>query len=309
MKIYYLAILLFLFSCTHKTGGAESGAEGGDEDAKVHTKTPVTISQVALAPISEFIDLNAQTQYIKKNGVHSSSTGYLDKILVQLGNHVHKGQVLFLLKTKEANALGNNLFPNDTSLRFSGLIKIKASQEGYITSMYHQLGDYVLEGDSLCSIVDRNSLVWMIHVPFEWAKYIHMGPCQIQLPDSRWVPGNLFQKSPVMDMVSQTETYMARVNSGENLPENLIGKVRIYKENRKTALTLPKSAILTNEEETEFWVMKLVRDTLAIKVPIQKGIETNSQVEILGNTLKMGDKIITTGNYGLPDSSTVFIQK
>lgn len=303
--LIHLFLTAILLSCNSKPI-ADDAEEGKDPKSK----TPVIISSVSMAPISESIQLNAVSSFIGKNEVRSISVGYLNKIHVQFGDPVHKGQILFDIKTKEASALGNNLFPKDTSLQFSGILHIRASQDGFVTSIHHQIGDFVQEGDSLCTIVNRNSLVFMINVPFEWSRYVHIGMhCSIKLPDGRTVPGTLYQKVSIMDLSSQTQNYMVKIDKQENLPENLIAKVEISKENKKSTLSVLKSAILANEEETQFWVMKVVHDTLAVKVNIQKGIENSERVELLGNTLKPGDPVIISGNYGLPDSSTVFIQK
>jgi len=306
-NLIYLFSIIILFSCNSKPGSA---SEDEGKEKAVHSRTPIQISTVSFAPISESIQLNAVSSFIQKNEVRSISVGYIEKIHFQLGDPVHKGQILFDLKTKEANALGNNLFPKDSSLKFSGILHIKASQDGFVTSVHHQIGDFVQEGDSLCTIVNRNSLVFLINVPFEWSKYVHLGMhCTIKLPNGGMIPGTLYQKVSVMDLGSQTQNYMVKIDTRENLPENLIAKVEIYKENRNSTLSVLKSAVLSNEEETQFWVMKVVHDTLALKVPIQKGLENSERVEILGNSLKSGDPVIISGNYGLPDSSTVYIQK
>jgi hypothetical protein len=47
------------------------------------------------------------------------------------------------------------------------------------------------------------------------------------------------------------------MNSTEVLPENLIVSVRIPKSNKSSIITLPKAAILSNEIETDYWVMLL----------------------------------------------------
>jgi hypothetical protein len=66
---------------------------------------------------------------------------------------------------------------------------------------------------------------------------------------------------------------------------------------------------MTNESQTEFWVMKIVNDKLAIKTPVTKGIENESIVEILSSDLKATDLIISDGAYGMNDSTIVKIIK
>jgi hypothetical protein len=53
--------------------------------------------------------------------------------------------------------------------------------------------------------------------------------------------------------------------------------------------------------------MKLINPTTAIKVPITKGIEVGDRVEILSPKFSPQDKIVATGNYGLPDTAKVKI--
>ncbi|MGZ4000102.1 MAG: hypothetical protein ACXVIY_05715, partial [Mucilaginibacter sp.] len=64
---------------------------------------------------------------------------------------------------------------------------------------------------------------------------------------------------------------------------------------------------LANETQTEFWVMKMINATTAVKVPVTKGIESGDRVEILSPKFSPQDKIIVTGNYGLTDTAKVKI--
>ena len=67
--------------------------------------------------------------------------------------------------------------------------------------------------------------------------------------------------------------------------------------------------MLTDETQSEFWIMKLIDSTTAVKVPIKKGIETMTSVEILSPLLSASDQILVTGNYGLTDTAKVSVQK
>ena len=81
----------------------------------------------------------------------------------------------------------------------------------------------------------------------------------------------------------------------------------IEKIKKDNAVSLPKAAILTNDVQSEFWIMKLTDTNTAVKVLIKKGLETKDKVEILSPALTPGDKILLTGNYGLPDTAKVKI--
>jgi multidrug efflux pump subunit AcrA (membrane-fusion protein) len=114
---------------------------------------------------------------------------------------------------------------------------------------------------------------------------------------------------PTVDSASQTQNVVIRVNDNPAIPENLIAKVRIVKTAREKTQSLPKAALLTDETESDFWVMKLIDSTTAVKVPVKKGIETKDRVEILQPLFEPGDKILVTGNYGLPDTAKVKVEE
>ena len=78
---------------------------------------------------------------------------------------------------------------------------------------------------------------------------------------------------------------------------------------RQNTVSLPKSAVLANETQTEFWVMKLINDTLAVKISVTRGIETTDRIEILSPKFTARDRIVVTGNYGLADTAKVKVMK
>jgi hypothetical protein len=66
---------------------------------------------------------------------------------------------------------------------------------------------------------------------------------------------------------------------------------------------------MTNETQTEFWVMKVINNKLALKVPITKGIENDNTVEAISSGLTISDVVISEGGYGLNDSTVVKVVK
>jgi multidrug efflux pump subunit AcrA (membrane-fusion protein) len=172
------------------------------------------------------------------------------------------------------------------------------------------VGDYVQEGDELCVVSDRTSFVFLLDVPYELNHYIHKGgACEIVLPDKQVIPGTIESNLPSMDMSSQTESFLVVPHAPLPLPENLIARIRIVKNKKDKALTLPKSAILSNETQTEFWVMKLINDSTALKVPVKKGLESEGRTEILSPLFLPSDRILVSGNYGLADTARIIIQE
>jgi multidrug efflux pump subunit AcrA (membrane-fusion protein) len=113
---------------------------------------------------------------------------------------------------------------------------------------------------------------------------------------------------PTVDSASQTQSVVIRIATSSAIPENLIAKVRVLKTAKPNTQSLPKDALLTDETESNFWVMKLMDSATAVKVPVKKGIETKDRVEILMPQFGKEDRILVTGNYGLPDTAKVKVE-
>jgi multidrug efflux pump subunit AcrA (membrane-fusion protein) len=327
MKIYLLLAACCLFACgTHNAGGKDPaaadkpGAEAQDKSAaadkpaadspdSADAGTPVTVTTISKAPLNDSIELNAVSAFLQKSYVKANANGYLQSADVYPGKYVEVGQPLFTLKTKEARSIGNSLTLLDSSLKFSGVNTIKANQHGYITQLDHQSGDYVQDGEQLAVISDRNSFVFLLNLPYELRPAV-LGKKAVALilPDGTRLSGTIGAIMPTVDSASQTQNVVIKINTATAIPENLIAKVRILRTARPSAQSLPKAAFLTDETETNFWVMKLIDSATAVRVPVKKGIETMDRVEVLSPVFSADDKILVTGNYGLPDTAKVKVR-
>jgi len=288
---------------------ASDAAKAADGSDSVDARTPVTVTTVSNSALNDSIDLNAVSAFLQKSYVKANANGYLQSADVYPGKYVEIGQPLFTLKTKEAESIGNAIGQLDSTLKFSGVNSIKANQHGYITQLDHQSGDYVQDGEQLAVISDRNSFVFLLSLPYELRPVVLGKKTAILLlPDGTRLQGSIGPMMPTVDSASQTQNVVIRVNSSAAIPENLIAKVRILRTARPGAQSLPKSALLTDETESDFWVMKLIDSATAVKVPVKKGIETTDRVEVLSPVFAPNDKILTTGNYGLPDTAKVKVE-
>lgn len=296
---FIMGCVLFLFSCKGK-GSPDDNADN------VKAQTPVTVTSIDDSSMTDYINLNATSQFLQKNYVKANANGYIQEVNTQLGHYVNKGDILFTLKTKEAQAIGNSINVLDTTFKFSGVNKIKASEHGYITQLTHQVGDYVQDGEQLAVISNRASFVFLMQLPYEMRAYVKTNQnVQLTLPDGKKLNGNISSFMPTVDTLAQTQGVAIRINSGDQIPENLVAKARIVKLSRPNTTSLPKAAILSNETQTDFWVMKLINPTTAVKVPVKEGIQSGDRVEILSPKFSASDKIIVSGNYGLGDTAKV----
>lgn len=310
MNRYYTPINILLACVSIIAICSCKGNAPADEDTVVQSQTPVTVATVSNSALADSIDLNATSLFLQKNYVSANAIGYITKVNVQPGHYVQKGQLMFTLKTKEAQSIGNTINVLDTTFKFSGINKIKASRSGYVTQLLHQVGDYVQDGQQLAIISDRESFAFVLQLPYELRGVIPGNQnLMLTLPDGEKLNGRIASLMPSVDTLSQTQGIVIKVNNTHPIPENLVAKATIIKTAKSSAPSLPKSAVLSNETQTEFWVMKLINDTIAIKTTIRKGIESGGRIEILSPAFKPSDRVIVTGNYGLADTAKVKIVK
>ena len=303
-----VGVRLFFF-LTILSGCKQKDTTNADA-ATTETRTPVTVTSVSYDPIEEFIELNATSAFLQKSYVKSNLTGYVKKVNIKLGDFVNNGQTLFVLKTKEAEAIGNSVNHLNPDFKFSGVNTIPANTHGFIAELNHQEGDYVQDGEQLAVISDSKSFVFVMNVPYEDRPYVSIGKqAEVSLPDGERLQGIVQSIMPMIDSLSQTQSVALRVNLQHTIPQNLVAKVKIVKVAKAAASSLPKKAVLSNETLSEFWVMKMINDTTAIKVPVKTGIETGEKVEIVSPNFSPQDKILLSGNYGLPDTALVIVPR
>ncbi len=259
--------------------------------------------------LKDEITLNATATYLLKSDVKANATGYITKNNIRLADYVNRGQILFELQTKEARALGNTINELDSSFRFSGNTSVISPASGYVAMLNHQAGDYVQDGEILATITDADSFGFVMEVPYEYNQLVRNGCILIvHLPDGRNLKGYVAKIMPSVTPATQTQKILVKVKNDRNIPENLIATINLVK-NSIIGICLPKAAVLTNDSQSEYWVMKLINDTVAVKTDIKKGIENNDFVQIISGNITLEDRIIISGNYGMKDTASVKIEK
>ena len=284
--------------------------EKAEPEESIVAVTPVTVDSVKYGPITDSLELNASSTYLQNSYVKSIAAGYIKSVQVKPGDFVNNGKTLFTLETKESAAIGETISSLDSSFKFSGLITIQAKSHGYITQLNHQPGDYVQDGEQLAVISDQNSFVFILNMPYEDRNIVLANKTVfLSLPDGTRLTGTIGTIFPNVDSLTQTQGVTIRVNPAHPIPQNLIAKVQILRNAKKQTQTIARAAVLSNDAQTSFWVMKLTDSTTAVKVPVVKGMEFPDHIEILQPLFNRSDRILISGNYGLPDTAKVSIVK
>lgn len=297
----YTLIVMIISACGKKSDTTE--------ETTVPPKTPVEVVSIGTGSINDELILFGTTFYLKRNLVTAPIPAFITEVNVKLGDKINKGEILYILQSKESRALGKDVPKIDSTLKNFGIIKVTAPATGIISTLdKQQPGDYVLEGTQLCTIAESNDLVFQVNVPYEFTAYAKPGNnCTIQLPDNTQHSATFTKSLTVMNVMAQTQTILAKCNENLFLPENMMVKVSIAKGIQTKKQLLPKSCVLSDEMMKEFWVMKLINDSSAVKIAVTVGNKNADQIEILSPVFESTDKIISKGNYGLADTARVVI--
>jgi hypothetical protein len=299
VKHLYLSLitLLLLVSCKPAPDNHEENPE---------VRQQVRATRLYTGPFSDFTELNAASHYLKEHLVNSPVAGYITKAQCVTGNLCKTDEILFEVKTREAKALGQAGNEIQSNLKIGGTITITADISGFISQVFHQAGDFVAEGESLASIRETGSLVFILDLPYEWNSKVKMNmSVNVELPDGNVLKGIISNISPMADAVSQTQKVYISIHTSVLIPEGLTATVLLPVETHMNTQVVPRSAVLTNETESEFWVMKLINDSTAVKIMILPGIQYHDSLEIASPRFLPGDEFLVTGNYAVPDTIMV----
>jgi multidrug efflux pump subunit AcrA (membrane-fusion protein) len=293
----FVAVCLFqlFFSCK----------AGAPERQQLMPVVSVKVSPLARGDIEDQVSFNGTSVYLRKNMIVSPIAGYISKADVRYGEDVRNGQPLFEIQTRERKALQGD---NESASDF-GTIVVTASSDGFIDDLaVSESGVYVPEGSQLCSILNNKDLMVRVNVPFEYNKIVTAGrKCTIFLADSTVISGSVSRILPVVDAASQTQAVLIRPETERQLPENLNMIIKFISEEHRQTFLVSKSSLMTDETQSEFWIMRIVNDSIAVKVPVNRGIENDSMAEIFSPQLNVNDRVIYEGAYGLPDSTVIEI--
>jgi len=297
----FLFIAITVVACKKKIANSEKPLEKG---------VPVSIVEVTYGNIEEQVTLMANSIYLKRNLVTAPVPAFITDVRIKLGEKVNRGDVLYVLETKERRALGGSYTGIDSTLKDFGKLIIKAPSDGIISTLdKQQIGDYVLEGNPLCTIAESKKLAFQINVPYEDVHLLKMNSyCMIVLPDKSELKARIITPLTSMNVLAQTQIFLAQPVEILFLPENLIASVKITTQEKIGAQLIPNVCLLSDEVMKNFWVMHLINDSVAVKTSVEIGLKNDRYTEIVQPIFHAGEKIISEGSYGLADTAVVKIQ-
>ena len=185
---------------------------------------------------------------------------------------------------------------------------IRAEHAGIVYLVSVQQGQIVAAGASLLQIVDQNQ--WMVRLGIEPEDYDHLKVDQqvlitpVNTPVSEPVKGRIEIITHQIDPSTRLLNIFVRPELNQTLLINdfVSGQIILSSIN---AFLVPRQAVLPDDGAYSLFT---VEKGLAIKHVVQRGLENDTQIEVIASDLNTLDEVVVLGNYeleqGMPVSAT-----
>ncbi|HUK87103.1 MAG TPA: efflux RND transporter periplasmic adaptor subunit [Terriglobales bacterium] len=189
-----------------------------------------------------------------------------------------------------------------------GYSEIRSPIDGVVTERPLYPGQMAAAGEPLITVMDLSQVICRIHLPQEEAALLKVGDAAtLTAGTEEGVPAKVTLVSPAVDPGSTTiEVWVQAANKDNKLRPGTSARIAIVAEHVAGAVVVPAAALLSSEGATS--VMVVSADGRAHQRSVQAGIRHDSEVQITAG-LQAGERVVTTGAYGLPDNTRVKVEE
>jgi RND family efflux transporter MFP subunit len=183
--------------------------------------------------------------------------------------------------------------------------RIASPIAGRVQAVLAQRGERVDAGKPLVQIVAPDTLDLVVPVPAADLRRLSPGQEAVvmQEGDTVAVSGRVAALAPGVDSLTNAGAAVVRIpNPAGHLHPGAGATTRIRLGVRRQALVVPRSAIVLAGDSSVVFVVGA--DSVAHQRVVSRGIESGGRVEVRGS-LEPGDRVVTTGVFGLQDGMRV----
>lgn len=187
--------------------------------------------------------------------------------------------------------------------------EIRSPIDGVVTDRPLYPGEMPASGTPLLTVMDVSQVIARSHIPQPEAALLKLGDAAtINIPgEEAPVDGKVTLISPALDPNSTTvEVWIQAKNPGQRLKPGTTVQVSMVAKSIPEALVIPSVALLTAPEGATS-VMVAGDDGRAHQKDVKVGVKQGDRVQITEG-LNEGEKVVTSGAYGLPDKTKINVE-
>ena len=276
---------------------AEATKENLDAQQKIYESRKSLLAQGAI-PRKDFDTANVA--FVQAKAQYEQAQKHLDG-LKAIGHQQSLKSANAQLFSAEGKFKGA-----EAQLRYS---EIRSPIDGVVTDGPWYPGMVPQAGAPLVTVMDLSQMIAKAHIPHNQASLLKKGDdaaLRVSGLDEP-VAGKVVLVSPALDPGSTTvEVWVQAPNAKGLLKAGASAILTITAKTVPNALLVPAQSVLTDEEGKKS-VMVVAEDRTAVKRQVDTGIQTLDSVQIVSG-LKVGERVVGTGAYGLPDKTKVKIE-
>lgn len=190
-----------------------------------------------------------------------------------------------------------------------GYSEIRSPINGVVTDRPLYPGEMAAAGTPLLTVMDISSVIAKAHIPQNDAAALKVGDSGTMTVAGMDKPieGKVTVVSPALDPNSTTvEVWFEAKNPKHELRPGTSVQLALTARTVKDALVVPASSVLTGPDGSTT-VMVAGGDGLAHQQAVKLGIRNGDDVQIVEG-LKEGEKVVSSGAYGLPDKTKIKVE-
>ncbi len=320
-----------------------SGCGANTEDASEERVEQVRTTPLAYQEVSRQIELSTTLQGYEEMNISPSLTGIIEKIYVEVGDRVRKGDTLVRMDQNQLNttrlayanlqiemnrvrmlleseAISQQAY-DQTKLSFDQTAEslrfleentfVLAQYDGVISAKSYEDGELYAGAQPILRLTQINELKAYVNVPETYFPLVKEGMKVNVYSDiypDKVFPATIEIVYPTIDPASHTFTLKLRIPNSSELIRPGMYVSTVLDLGRTEALVVPYQAVLRLIGSNNRYVF-VDEGGVAKRVFVEIGERHDQTIEISSDSLKVGDPIVTTGQAKLVDGVRLNVVK
>ncbi|HKW31386.1 MAG TPA: efflux RND transporter periplasmic adaptor subunit [Candidatus Acidoferrum sp.] len=187
--------------------------------------------------------------------------------------------------------------------------EIRSPIDGVVTDRPLYAGDLATANQPILTVMNLSRLIAKCHIAQSDAAVLKVGnPAELSVAGlDEAIKGRVTLVSPALDPGSTTiEVWVEAVKPNEALKPGMTVEISMTAKTVKDALVVPTPAVFRNNEGANYVVIAGSDGHAHVKT-IQVGVH-NSEFSQIASGVNLGDPIVSSGGYALPDNTQIKIE-
>ena len=320
-----------------------SGCGANTEEVSQDRVEQVRTTPLAYQEVSRQIELSTTLQGYEEMNISPSLTGIIEKIYVEVGDRVRKGDTLVRMDQNQLNttrlayanlqiemnrvemlleseAISQQTY-DQTKLSFDQTAEslrfleentfVLAQYDGVISSKSYEDGELYAGAQPILRLTQINELKAYVNVPETYFPLVKKGMKVNVYSDiypDKVFPAVIEIVYPTIDPASHTFTLKLRIPNSSELIRPGMYVSTVLDLGRTEALAVPYQAVLRLIGSNNRYVF-VDEGGVAKRVFVEIGERHDQTIEISSDSLKVGDPVVTTGQAKLVDGVRLNVVK